>query len=336
MEQWEIGSLRPDPDQHDETGVNNSSMMRVEWLPVDSLEMLDSPRLAGEDQRHTQMLASIDAELPPIIVHRATMRVIDGAHRLGAARLRGDELIKAAMFEGTEQEAFVLGVKANIAHGLPLSTADRARAAERIIESHPTWSDRTIASSSGLSARTVGNIRRRLELSGDIGQGSRARVGRDGRVRPLDNSDGRLKAVSYIQQRPDASLREIAKNAGVSPSTARDVRNRLQRGEDPLPGPRRTPGSREDISLDRENTIRLLEPNVRTILHGLKNDPSLRVTESGRNLLRWVLARTVQDDEWKDVLDAVPSHCTYVLANVARRCSQEWLEFAETLEKNAA
>lgn len=320
----------------DETELKISSTMRVEWLVVDSLEMLDSPRLAGEDPQHTQMLASLDAELPPIIVHRATMRVIDGAHRLGAARLRGDDLIRAAMFEGTEQEAYVLGVKANIAHGLPLSTTDRTRAAERIIETHPTWSDRVIAASSGLSARTVGNVRRRLEFAGEIGEGTRSRVGRDGRVRPLDGSEGRLKAVSYIQRQPDASLREIAKNAGVSPSTARDVRNRLQRGEDPVPGSRRTADRDDDTFGMKDDTIRLLEPTLRSILQGLKNDPSLRFTESGRNLLRWVFARTVQDDEWKDMVDAVPSHCTYVLANVARRCSQEWLEFADTLEKNAA
>lgn len=319
----------------DETEMKISPTLRVEWLLVDSLRMLDSPRLGGEDSQHTQMLASLDVEVPPIIVHRATMRVIDGAHRLGAARLRGDDLIKAAMFEGTEQEAFVLGVKANVTHGLPLSTADRTRAAERIIESYPTWSDRTIAASSGLSARTVGSIRRRLELAGGIWEGSRSRIGRDGRTRPLDNTEGRLKAVSYIQRQPEASLREIAKNAGVSPSTARDVRNRLQRGEDPVPGSRR-PADRDNDCLELKDEPSRLEPTLRSMLQGLKNDPSLRFTESGRGLLRWIFARAIQDNEWKEVVEAVPPHCSFVLANVARRCSQEWLEFAETIEKNAA
>jgi hypothetical protein len=32
-------------------------------------------------------------KLPPILVHRATNRIIDGMHRLEAAKLRGDETI---------------------------------------------------------------------------------------------------------------------------------------------------------------------------------------------------------------------------------------------------
>lgn len=283
------------------------------------------------------MLASIDAKLPPIIVHRATMRVIDGAHRLGAARMRGDDLIQAYLFDGTEQEAFVLGVRANIAHGLPLSVPDRTRAAERILTFHPTWSDRIVAASSGLSARTISTIRRRLATTGGTEDGIRARIGRDGRVRPLDNAEGRLKAVTYIQRQPDASLREIAKNAGVSPSTARDVRNRLQRGEDPVPSARRASDRRNDsVHIDEKATQLPLEPSLRSMLQGLKNDPSLRFTESGRALLRWVFMRAVQDEEWKDVVDSVPPHCAYVIADVARRCSQEWLELADTLEKHVA
>lgn len=95
------------------------------------------------------MLAAVEAKLPPIIVHRATMRVIDGMHRLAAAKLRNDETIEVRFFEGTEQEAFVLAVKANISHGRPLSLTDRTSAAERIIVSHPAWSDRAIAVAAG-------------------------------------------------------------------------------------------------------------------------------------------------------------------------------------------
>ncbi|MCP3786637.1 ParB/RepB/Spo0J family partition protein [Micromonospora sp. A3M-1-15] len=311
----------------------------IEQLPVESLQMLDSPRLHGENHEHTRMLASIDAPLPPIIVHRATMRVIDGAHRLGAARIRGDEVIEARMFEGSEREAFVLGVKANIAHGLPLSVAERTTAAERIITSHPSWSDRTIAASTGLSARTIGNIRRRLESQGGAGEQVTARIGRDGRVRPLNNVEGRLKAVSYIKSQPDASLREIAKNAGVSPSTARDVRNRLQRGEDPLPPARcatnRRPGGAH-LTLEPKDPPPAPRPNLVSMLQGLKQDPSLRFTDSGRELLRWMFARAIQNNEWDGLVDKVPPHCAYVIANVARQCAQEWQEFAETLEQQGA
>jgi ParB-like chromosome segregation protein Spo0J len=313
--------------------------MAVEWLPVKALVMLDSPRLQGENLGHTRMLASVGAKLPPIIVHRATMRVIDGAHRLGAARIRGDELIEARMFDGSEQEAYVLGVKANIAHGLPLSVSDRSTAAERIITSHPSWSDRTIAAATGLSARTIGNIRRRLERQDGAEEKVKARIGRDGRIRPLDNTEGRLKAVNFIKSQPDASLREIAKKAGVSPSTARDVRNRLNQGEDPVPSARRPVDRRSattTIALGARPIQLPSPPNLDSILHGLKNDPSLRFTDSGRSLLRWIFVRVVHNDEWREFVDPVPPHCAYVIADVARHCAQEWQDFAESLEKQAA
>ncbi|MFI5916401.1 ParB N-terminal domain-containing protein [Dactylosporangium sp. NPDC051541] len=305
-----------------------SGCSEPQWLPVRSLLPADSPRESGEDLAHTRMLAGLDAELPPIIVHRTTMRVIDGMHRLGAARMRGDELIPVRFFDGTEQEAFVLAVRTNIAHGLPLSHEDRTRAAERIIGSHPNWSDRAIAAAAGLGARTIGNIRRRLQQHRDGGDNA-ARTGRDGRVRPLNNVEGRIRVSELIRERPDASLREIAREAGVSPSTVRDVRLRIERGENPLPAPR--PRRDSEPADDR-----MTGPDLAVVLQGLQNDPALRFSESGRGLLRWIFSRALRADEWVDVADKVPPHCTYIIADLARTCAEEWRQLAEDLEERGA
>lgn len=324
-------------DPADNTSVTHASResdpgMTIEWLPVDSLVMLDSIRSEGADPAHIRVLASVEARLPPIIVHGETMRVIDGAHRLGAARLRGDKLIEARMFEGTEQEAFVFGVVANTTHGLPLSMADRASAAERIITSQPTWSDRTIAITTGLGARTVSSIRRQLEAG--IEGKAKVRIGRDGRVRPLDNTEGRLRAVDYLKDQPNASLREIAKNAGVSPSTARDVRDRIKRGDCPVPTPRQsTPRRTPDTTAVEPSIAQPTRRSLDSILQGLKNDPALRFSNSGRELLRWVFARAPQNAEWDELSETVPPHCFYLIADVARHCAQEWQDFADMLEK---
>jgi uncharacterized protein YerC len=269
------------------------------------------------------MLARIDARLPPILVHRPSMRVIDGMHRLGAAVLRGDELIEVRFFDGSERETFVLGVLSNIAHGLPLSLADRLAAAERIIAAEPAWSDRAIAAAAGLGARTIANIRRRIRIQSD--SEVRARTGRDGRVRPLDSAEGRLRASRIIRERPSASLREVAREAGVSPSTVRDVRRRLQRGEDPVPRPRQRRNA--------ESAPPPQSPDLTAILLGLQNDPALRFSESGRLLLRWIFSRSIRNGERLDVIDKVPPHCTYIIANVARSCADEWLRLAERLER---
>ncbi len=153
-------------------------------VPLLSLRPADSPRLNGEDKAHIARLAEMDTPLPPILVDRRTMRVIDGMHRLMAASLQGRENISVRFFDGNETDVFLRAVQENIAHGLPLSQADRRAAAERIIASHPHMSDRAIGHSVGLAAKTVATIRK--SSSEEIPQ-SNARVGRDGRVRPLDS-----------------------------------------------------------------------------------------------------------------------------------------------------
>jgi hypothetical protein len=153
-----------------------------------SLRAADSPRLSGEDKAHIARLAKTEAPLPPMLVDRRTMRVIDGMHRLMAASLQGQEAIDVIFFGGSEADVFLRAVEENVTHGLPLSQADRRAAAERIVASHPHMSDRTIGHSVGLAAKTIAAIRKRS--SEGVPQ-SNARVGRDGRVRPLDIGLGR-------------------------------------------------------------------------------------------------------------------------------------------------
>jgi ParB-like nuclease domain len=294
----------------------------IKRLPIRSVLVADSPRLDGANAEHTRMLASSGAKLPPIIVHCESMRIIDGTHRLGAALLRGEDTIEARLFDGSEHEAFLLAVRANITHGLPLSLRDRMAAAERIIGSHPTWSDGAIAEATGLGTRTVGGIRRRMGAANGTGR----RMGRDGRVRPLDNTKGRLRASEIVKSRPNASLREIARDAGVSPTTARDVRDRIRRGEDPVRS------VRAQHRRSSGPTTTTTTTNVTTMLRSLKNDPLLRLTESGRTLLRWVTSRAIQPEERHRVADKVPPHSTYVVAALARHCADEWLQLAADLE----
>lgn len=204
----------------------------VELVRIEELLPADSPRIAGEDSAHARVLADVESRLPPIIVHRRTMRVIDGMHRLRAALMRGLDTIEARFFDGPDEAAFLLAVRENIVHGLPLSQADRERAAERILSSQPKWSDRAVASAAGLSTRAVAAIRRR---STDSASQLNVRIGLDGRVRPLDGAQGRLLASKIICEQPELPLREVAREAGISVATARDVRERVRQGRDPLP-----------------------------------------------------------------------------------------------------
>jgi hypothetical protein len=304
-------------------------------MPLSQLKAGESPRLAGQNHEHTRMLATVGAVLPPILVHRPTMRVIDGMHRLQAAILRGDDTIAVEFFDGSEREVFVRAVQANVEHGLPLTRADREAAVGRIIASHPELSDRAIAAVTGLSAPTVGVIRKRTSSqSCDV----TARVGLDGRIRPLNSAEGRRKAGDVIRERPDASLREVAREAGVSVGTVRDVRNRIRRGEDVTIGLAKRPRPSVPTQDRRVRTLTVASataaaPEYRAALENLRRDPSLRFNETGRTLLQWLGVHAIPPESHATLVEAIPPHCTKIVAELARASAAFWDQVANQLER---
>jgi hypothetical protein len=262
------------------------------------------------------------------------MRVIDGMHRLRAAQLRGEPMVEVQYFDGDNDEAFVVGVKANVAHGLPLTLADRKAAAARIMGWQPQRSDRWIGEVTGLAAGTVGAIRHHMSPPA---RQDTARIGRDGRVRPLETAEGRRKAQAEITSRPEASLREIARTAGISPATVKDVRDRMRRGEDPVPGSQRSAAQAGDGGRPRISPANGEHPAaVRDLawsLRQLGKDPSIRYTESGRALLRWLETYARGPRPAPGLIEMVPAHCAYLIADIARKCSRDWQELATTLEQ---
>jgi hypothetical protein len=139
-----------------------------------------------------------------------------------------------------------------------------------------------------------------------------------------------------MQQRPDVSLRAVARAAGISPTTARDVRERLRRGDDPVPeGAQKVPDGRPG-PVGVNPGARPVARSAAMALQNLKADPSLRFTESGRALLRWLFRHAVGPDEWRHHAQAAPPHCVYALAALARTWAAEWTEFAQLLEQRTS
>lgn len=293
-------------------------------IGISALLPADSPR-TGIDHEHVRALAESDAEFPPILVHRQTMRVVDGMHRLRAMALRGCETITASWFDGDEKAAFLRAVEANVAHGLPLSLEERKVAALRILESHPDWSDRGIAAMTGLNAKSVGLLRR--TMTGGAPEHT-PRIGRDGRVRPASTTAGRAAAAEVIRQNPAASLREIARLAGISVGTARDVRRRLADGAEPVPGrhaggqPYQPPSRTGPALADRLS-----------LLNGLYNDPSLRLSENGRSVLQQLRAQLRTAEEWKRLAPTIPMHGRGAVAEILSGCAADLMAMAEALRR---
>lgn len=257
------------------------------------------------------------------------MRVIDGMHRLHAAQLRGTAKVQVQFYDCDEDRAFLVAVAANTAHGMPLTVTERRAAATRIVSICPDASNRWIAQISGLAAATVAGIRQTNMDSLPVQAG---RVGRDGRVRPLNAASGRRRARDILTGTPDASLRHVAREAGISVATVRDVKEKMRLGIDPVRTKQQTSrrsGERNRTNLRYESS----QTDFGPILERLRRDPSLRYTESGQSFLRWLLPRLLQAQDWEDVIEFIPTRWICDITRIAYDCAGAWVAFAEQLER---
>lgn len=299
------------------------STTTVTEIAVDLLRRGPTLRVMGEDQAHARLLAWTPTQLPPILVDRSTMTVIDGMHRVLAAKLRGEKTITVRFFEGSEAEAFVAAVKANIEHGRPLSLADREHAAERIMALKPEWSDRVIGEKCALSPKTVAGIRRRT--TEDVLQ-LPVRTGRDGRARPLDPVPGRERIAQEMALDPDASLRQIAIKTGTSVGTVRDVRRRLAQGESPLPDRLHRRAEQAEATAIEAGTA----PG-----DCWADDAALASTEEARQFARWMDSSSIRPEDCDQYLNVPPLNRLYAIIAEAQARSGVWARFAVALEGRA-
>jgi hypothetical protein len=307
-------------------------------ISINSLLLDMSPRQGGENDEHTRALAESEEQLPPIVVHASSMRVIDGIHRVRAAIMRGAKTISGKIYHGTEDDAFVLAVRMNTAHGLPLTRSDRTAAAVRIIQSHPQWSDRMIATAVRLSAGTVAKARQRSTAQNM--QSTTTRLGQDGRVRPVNHAAGREKVAALLANNPTLPIRTIAQQAGVSPSTVHYERQRLRASQHPTPDHYRVPQlpatpQRSDAypsqatAHDQASTRRV---DIATILADLKKDPSL-AGETAQSIVRCLDQYRVEIPWVNKIITRVPPHRASLVAQLARKYAEVWTHLAAQLEQ---
>ncbi|MFI8993283.1 transposase [Streptomyces sp. NPDC053542] len=211
-------------------------------IPLRILRPGENIRTHGENQEYITTLAQSPMKLPPIFVHRGTMRILDGMHRLKAAELRGDQSIEVVFFDGDEEDAFVAAVSSNAQHGMPLSFDDRTAAATRILHARPHWPDRTIASVTGLDPRTVHALRGRTGVPdpqpSNLVPLERPRAAAPPRYAELP---GRAPAP-----RLSTPVHQVAQEFELEPCTVVDVLSRLRRGL-----PQTASSDATDLVLDR-------------------------------------------------------------------------------------
>lgn len=158
------------------------------------------PRLGGIDPDHVRTLEAVIAEWPPVRVLRreACWLLIDGFHRLAAAQNLGVSSVKAVVIDPpADGDLPSLAFAFNVAHGRPLTLADRRVFAGRLLRQHPDWSDREIGRRAGLVQPTVAKVRQDLERDAAIAP-AETRRGRDGRVYPASPAPSGRTIVEAI------------------------------------------------------------------------------------------------------------------------------------------
>jgi hypothetical protein len=192
----------------------SEALLPARQVPIIGLTGGFSPRSSPFRSDHVELLLGDLDALPPIVVQAATMAVIDGVHRVEAFRRRGRPEIPAVLVDCSDAEALVIAVEANVRHGLPLTLAERRRAASALLGRFADRSDRWIAARTGLSHTTVASLRASVP-----GPAATRRVGLDGRSRPPARSGLRERIGAAASEHPAASTRELGRIVGASPST---------------------------------------------------------------------------------------------------------------------
>ncbi len=179
-------------------------MERVIRVPLERViaDPALQPRVEGIDPDHVRALEAVPEAWPPlrVVAQGDGFLLVDGFHRLAAAQNLGlAEVSVEVLDRPADGDLTSLAFAFNVAHGRPLTLADRRAFAARLLKKHPDWSDREIGRRAGLVQPTVAKVRQDLERDAAIPQAD-TRRGRDGRVYPASPAS------------PGRSLAEIARD----------------------------------------------------------------------------------------------------------------------------
>lgn len=287
----------------------------IDRVPLDQLVLGIQIRCSGTNAEHVRVLRETADLLPPIIVHRETGVVVDGVHRLLAARARGEIDIAAVFFDGDPAEAFVLALRLNSIHGLPLTRRDRRDAVVKLLQSFPDWSDRRLALTAGVSPSTVAAVRRSSAVQ--IEQPN-IRTGLDGRTRPVDRSERRQRVLELLRGNPQMSIRQVARAAGVSVSTVHHAK-------------KHEPAS-EPVADPAAEWMQAVAPPLEADLAQLRQDPAMRASFATRDLLRLIFTVTPTSDQIQQLTETLPVHQRPRLARILLSMAQTWSDLAHRLD----
>ena len=292
-------------------------------IEIKHLKFGMSPRIEGQDVDHARALTFVLDQTPPILVDRRSRIVIDGIHRVSAARMLGRTVVRAHYFDGSSEDAFVEAVRSNIRHGKPLSLADREAAAKSVLKMCHEWSDRRIAEICGISDKTVGRIR---STTAEIPQ-SISRIGKDGRHRPASTVSNRDLGSQLLGPESSTINTDIAKPVSPTVSSASGLQSDLLDLNCDPPAQRNQ--ATNGHKLGRSNSEGI-DDRGRSCLWA--DDSAIGSIPGGGLLANWLDSTAICSTDWITQVDEIPISRVPQLIADARSRSEEWSAFAAALE----
>ena len=170
------------------------------------------------------------AEFPPIVIFRDGSQNIlaDGFYRLAANRERGHDQIAAEVRRGTKSDALKYALKANAAHGLRRTNADKRRSVELALVEWPKLSDRRIAEICAVSNNFVGECRRQVSSDDTCQPGER--IGKDGKQYPIKspvNSESENSAEGQESMSDEVASASSKASPARSPEEIKELLARI-------------------------------------------------------------------------------------------------------------
>lgn len=228
-------------------------------LQIEAVErrLSDWPRLATDEDRVAYFREVFD-ELPPIVVEAGTNRLIDGWHRLEAARALGRGLIAAEAVDAPPEGILAASLSYAARTAKPLTRAERRRAVELLLREEPSRSDRWLASIVGVSPSTVAASRAELEFRGEV-EAAEQRLGRDGRERAKPRRDPAEQSAPQYEAEIDGFEPYDEDDEAPIEETVRAERRRGPPIEDTAPEPAATIAELDDRAAGRRYIRELLD-----------------------------------------------------------------------------
>jgi ParB-like chromosome segregation protein Spo0J len=222
--------------------------------------------------------------------------VVDGHHRVEAARSLGRTRIGAELYEGSDAEAYIEAVSRNIAHGCALTLSERKIAARRILFANLGFSDRKVAGLCGLSSGTVGKIRKEIAS------------------RPSGSNPAVLSAQpSRVEEYPPLRTPRPIKSDEHVHCVDQSKRTRSR-------APQSSEKGAGELPLGRKSD---------SVLTAKLDVPKAKAPE----FPSWFASKAIDAEMVEKHLEAVPLSRIYEIADEARRRSRFWAGFAETIDR---